>query len=110
MVDLLERWAALEPAWCRRSGQHFHLGRKRDEAELPSSLPLTWRNEGVIQRAVLAALDARGWKWERGADGTVTVGARDGLLAVVLKGSDFTRSLLDSYVQRLEIEHYLLKD
>ncbi|MEZ4701641.1 MAG: hypothetical protein R2834_14985 [Rhodothermales bacterium] len=111
MIDLLKRWAALEPAWCHIDGRRIYFGPSgRQEWVETYRKQIPWRAEGAIQKAVILAMDERAWIWERGADGSLTVGHPDGVQSVVLSGTDFTADLLNAYVQRLEIARYLLAD
>jgi hypothetical protein len=69
---------------------------------------IPWREAGSVQRAVLEAIEARNWRWERRKNGFITVGHQDALYSVVIAGRDFTKDLLCAYVQRLELEYHLL--
>ncbi len=109
MVALLNRWAALEPAWCHIDERRIYFGPPGQQEWIePSRRTITWRQAGCIQMAVLLALDARAWRWQRGSDGLLTVGHPEGVRAVVRTGDDFSSDLLSAYVQRLEIDRCLL--
>ena len=109
MFGLLERWAALEPTWCRIYEDRIGFG--------PDSRRLwvdwNWdfasdRDTRTLQKAVIEAIEARNWQWTRRRDGSITVGHRNALHSVVLASQDFTRDLLNAYVQRLEMQYQLL--
>ena len=111
MFDLLERWAALEPAWCRLDEARISFGPQKDDDWIEWDWEfIPWREQGSLQIAVIAAMEKRDWAWERFGDGTLRVGGLDGLQAVVFGGESFTRDLLNAYVQRLEMEILLLAE
>ena len=109
MFALLERWAALEPQWCRLSDDGIHIGPKKDEDWIAWDWEfIPWREEGSVQQAVIQAIESHGWSWERCMDGTITVGQPFALYSVIVAGKQFTHDLLNAYVQRLEMEFNLL--
>lgn len=109
MFALLERWAALEPHWCRLTEDGISFGPKKDEDWIAWDWDhIPWREEGSIQQAVIQAIETHGWAWERSMDGTIMIGQPAALYSVIVAGKDFTRDLLNAYVQRLEMEVNLL--
>ncbi len=109
MFALLERWAALEPAWCRLTDEGISFGPRNDEDWIDWDWDcIPWREAGSVQMAVIHAIESRGWCWERLGDGTITVGQPSALHSVVVAGQHFAHDLLNAYVQRLEMETSLL--
>ena len=109
MFTLLERWAALEPAWCRLTDDGISFGPTNDEDWIGwdwDSIP--WREEGSIQHAVMQAISSRNWVWKYSGSGTLKVGQPDALYSIIIAGKNFTQDLLNAYVQRLEMEVSLL--
>ena len=109
MFRLLERWASLEPQWCRLEEERISFGPKKDDDWIEWDWEFVpWREAGSLQMAVIDAIASRDWAWQRHADGTVTVGHPNALHSIVIAGEDFTTDLLNAYVQRLEMEYHLL--
>ncbi|MEM8488546.1 MAG: hypothetical protein AAF564_23565 [Bacteroidota bacterium] len=109
MFGLIERWAALEPQWCRLGEQKISFGPKGDDDWIEWDWEfLPWRESGSLQMAVIEAIDARNWSWTRNSDGTITVGSPAALHSIIISGRNFTLDLLNAYVQRLEMEVNLL--
>ena len=109
MFALLERWAALEPQWCRLTDDGINFGPEKDDDWIGwdwDNVP--WREAGSVLQAVMQAIEQRGWRWERHQDGTITVGQPATLYSIVLAGTHFAQDLLNAYVQRLEMEVKLL--
>ena len=109
MFALLERWAALDPEWCRLSEDGISIGPEDDDDWIAWEWDfIPWREAGSIQQAVTQAIVSRQWSWQRHSDGTVTVGQQAALHSIVVAGKNFTHDLLNAYVQRLEMEVKLL--
>ncbi len=109
MFGLLERWAALEPQWCRLGEKKISFGPQKDDDWIEWDWEyLPWRESGSLQMAVIEAIQARNWSWTRRSDGTITVGNPSALHSIIIAGSNFTLDLLNAYVQRLEMEVHLL--
>jgi hypothetical protein len=72
MIELLKKWAEIEPERCRYRtyGDEFLVSVRGDflpleYAELSADLP----REVIVQAAVQEAIEARGWRWMlRGTD------------------------------------------
>lgn len=109
MFRLLERWASLEPQWCRLEHDRISFGPKKDDDWIEWDWEFVpWRETGSLLMAVMKAIATRGWTWQRHPDGTVTVGHPNALHSIVIGGESFAADLLNAYVQRLEMETYLL--
>jgi hypothetical protein len=111
MFRLLERWATLEPQWCRLEEDRISFGPKKDDDWIEWDWEFVpWREAGSLQKIVMNAIEARNWSWQRYGDGTVTVGQSKALHSIVISGNNFTTDLLNAYVQRLEMEMHLLSN
>ncbi|HEX7038900.1 MAG TPA: hypothetical protein VF202_02180 [Trueperaceae bacterium] len=81
--ELLEKWAALEPDWCRvddeRASVMADVGTPLERPRFTAQYHRLGQYEPDILAAVIEAVEARGWDWMLWGDGK---GTREGCVRV----------------------------
>ncbi|HEX7040884.1 MAG TPA: hypothetical protein VF202_12250 [Trueperaceae bacterium] len=113
MRELLEKWAALEPDWCRvddeRASVMADVGTPLERPRFTAQYHRLGQYEPDILASVIEAIEAHGWEWSLWSDGalaeaTVTIPGEERRKFEKSGGGEPAVGLLMAHLDALEAE------